>query len=114
MQQQNTIANPQSGQPKVKGPQFTDRDYVNDALTTEKYLTDSLNIFSREASHQTLHSDVNAMLMETHGCARDLFNLMFRKGWYKLEPESQQKLQKTQQQFSNYQTQLPYGNMLQQ
>lgn len=107
--QHNTIANqPSQNLPKVKGPEFNDRDLLNDALGTEKYLTDSFNVFAREASHKALHQDVSGMLMESHQCARELFNLMFRKGWYKLEAEDPQKLQQLGQQFSNYQTQFPF------
>ncbi len=108
-QNNNQIANPQSGQlSQVKGPQMNDRDFVNDALSTCKYLTDSFNVAVREASHQQLHSDMLQILMETHQSARELYNLMFQKGWYKLEAEEQQKLQQASRQFSGYSSQFPY------
>lgn len=108
-QNQKTIANPQSNQlSQVKGPQMNDRDFVNDALATSKYLTDSLNVAVREASHQQLYDDMLAILTETHDSARSLFNLMFQKGWYKLEAEEQQKVDKAYQQFSGYSSQFPY------
>lgn len=103
------IANQQTGQlPKVKGPEMNDRDILNDALATCKYLTDSLNVAVREASHQELYQDMLAILNETHQSAREMFNLMFEKGWYKLEAEEQQKLQQAHQQFAGYSTQFPY------
>jgi spore coat protein CotF len=109
MQNQNQIANPQSGYvPQVKGPQMNDRDFLNDGLATCKYLTDSLNVAVREASHEQLHADMLQILMETHQSARNLYNLMFQKGWYKLEAEQQQKLQQAYQQFSGYSSQFPY------
>jgi spore coat protein CotF len=109
-QSQNQIANPQTGQlPKVKGPEMNDRDYVNDGLSTCKYLTDSLNIAVREASHEQLYSDILQILNETHQSCRELYNLMFQNGWYKLEAEEQQKLDQAYQQFSNYSTQFPYN-----
>lgn len=37
-----------------------------------------------------------------------MYNLMFQKGWYKLEAEEQQKLQQAYQQFSGYSSQFPY------
>jgi spore coat protein CotF len=108
-QNNNQIANPQSGQlPKVKGPEMNDRDYLNDGLATCKYLTDSLNVAVREASHEQLHADMLQILTETHQSARDLYELMFQNGWYKLEAEDQQKLQQTQKQFSDYSSQFPY------
>ncbi len=109
MPNQNQIANPQSNQmPQVKGPQMNDRDFLNDGLATCKYLTDSLNVAVREASHEQLHNDMLHILLETHRSARDMYNLMFQKGWYKLEAEDQQKLQQAHQQFSGYSSQFPY------
>ncbi|KQL46215.1 hypothetical protein AN963_14685 [Brevibacillus choshinensis] len=109
MPNQNQIANPQSAQlPQVKGPQMNDRDYMNDCLTTCKYLADSLNVAVWEASHQQLHQDFLQILNETHQSQREAYELMFRKGWYKLEAAEQQKLQQTYQQFSGYSTQFPY------
>lgn len=107
--QQNQIANPKpSNEPQVKGPQMNDRDRLNDILAMEKYLTDSFNVAVREASHNVLHIDLLGILSETHQAQRELFNLMFQKGWYKLEAEEQQKLDQAYQQFSNYSTQFPY------
>lgn len=109
MPTQNEIANPQSPQlPQVKGPEMNDRDFLNDGLSTCKYLTDSLNVAVREASHEQLHADLVQILTETHHSARELYNMMFQNGWYKLEAEEQQKLQQAQQQFSGYSSQFPY------
>ncbi|GIM45799.1 hypothetical protein DNHGIG_13480 [Collibacillus ludicampi] len=114
MQQQNQIGNPKSAnEPQVKGPLMNDRDRLNDVLATEKYLTDSINIAAREASHDTLHQDIMTILNETHQCAREMFNMMFQKGWYNLEAEEQQKIDQAYQQFSNYSTQFPYPTMMQ-
>lgn len=109
-QQNNKIANtqPPGLLPKVKTPEMNDRDFINDALATCKYITDSLNITVREASHNQLYSDMLQILEETHQSTRKLFNLMFEKGWYKLEAEEQQKIDQAHKQFSNYSTQFPY------
>jgi spore coat protein CotF len=108
-QNSNKIANPQTGElPKVKTPDMNDRDFLNDALSTCKYLTDSLNIAVREASHEQLFTDILQILTETHQSCRELYNLMFQHGWYKLEAEEQQKLDQAYQQFNNYSSQFPY------
>jgi spore coat protein CotF len=107
--QQNQISNPKPPtEPPVKGPQLNDRDRLNDILATEKYLTDSFNVATREASHQQLHQEVLQILTDTHKAAREAYDLMFRKGWYKLEAAEQQKLSQASQQFSGYATQFPY------
>lgn len=109
-QNMNMIKNPKPpNEPQVKGPEMNDRDRVNDILALEKYLTDSFNVSAREASHQQLHEDIMTILTETHQCQYSLYELMFRKGHYKLEAEEQQKLDQTYQQFSNYSSQFPYS-----
>lgn len=109
-QNMNMIKNPKPpNEPQVKGPEMNDRDRVNDILALEKYLTDSFNVSAREASHQQLHEDIMTILTETHQCQYSLYELMFRKGHYKLEAEEQQKLDQTYQQFSNYSSQFPYA-----
>lgn len=107
--QSQTIANPKTQQLN-KTPQMNDRDFLNDLLTTEKYMTDSYNTFLNEASHQALYQDMLQIFTETQNEQRHLYTLMFQKGWYKLEPEDQQKLEQKYQQFQNYSTtQFPYG-----
>jgi len=109
-QSSNTIQNPKpQNEPQVKGPEMNDRDRVNDILALEKYLTDSFNVSAREASHAQLHQDIMTVLNETHQCQYELYQLMFRKGYYKLEAEEQTKLDQTYRQFSDYSTQFPYS-----
>ncbi|WP_091224562.1 spore coat protein [Paenibacillus sp. BC26] len=107
---QNTIQNPKPPyEPQVKGPELTDRDRINDILATEKYLGDSFSIAANEASHVALHQDIMTVLTETHQCQHEIFELMFRKGHYKLEAEEQTKLDEAYQQFNGYSSQFPYG-----
>ena len=101
-----TIKNPPT-QVK-KGTEFNDRDRLNDMLATEKWLTDGFNVFVRETSHQTLFNDILHILNETHHAARDVFNLMFEKGWYSLHPEQPSQVSKEHQKFQGYESQLPH------
>lgn len=103
-----TIKNP-STQFK-KGPEFNDRDRLNDILATEKWLTDGFNVFVRETSHQHLYNDILHILNETHHAARDVFNLMFEKGWYSLQAEQTSKITQQHQKFSGYESQFATPN----
>lgn len=108
----NKIKNPETQIPKT--PQMNDRDFLNDCLLMEKYLTTNYAIAVHEMSHQDLYKDVLSIYQETEQCQRDLYNLMFKKGWYGLEAEDAQKLQQTYQQFQNYeQQQFPNNGTLQ-
>ncbi|TLS38775.1 spore coat protein [Pseudalkalibacillus caeni] len=106
-QNQSKIKNPKTSVPKT--PLMNDRDFSNDMLATEKYMTDSYCTALNEASHEALYDDLITIFNETQQCQRDFFNLMFQKGWYKLEPATEQQIQQSHQQFTNYTTtQFPY------
>lgn len=101
-QNASQIANPKTKVPKT--PQMNDRDFTNDMLATEKYMTDSYCTALNEASHEGLYLELRAIFNETQDCQRELYNLMFKNGWYKLEAADQQKIQQKHQQFYNYTT----------
>jgi spore coat protein CotF len=102
------IAVPQSGQlPQVKGPEMNDRDWMNDVLSSAKYLTTSYNTALNEMQCPKLHTDIQNILIDTHKCQWDAFNLMFQKGWYKMKAADQQDIMKTKTQFEGYRSQFP-------
>jgi spore coat protein CotF len=107
-QNQNTIQNPETQVNST--PQMNDRDFANDLLSTEKYMTNAYSVALNEASHQSLYQDMLTVFNETQNQQRELYNLMFKKGWYKVEAADQQKLQQSYQQFQGYSSQFPYGN----
>ncbi|MFT8361907.1 MAG: spore coat protein [Sporolactobacillus sp.] len=92
-----------------KTPEMNDRDYLNDMLLTEKYLGTSYVHALQEASHQSLYQDIKGVFDQEADLQRDLYNVMFNKGWYKLESQEPQKIVQAQQQFSQYaQQQFPH------
>lgn len=103
----NKIQNPETSIPKT--PQMNDRDFINDQLTTEKYMTTAYNVALNEASNQTLYQDLASIFKETQDCQRNLYNLMFKNGWYSVEQADQQKVDQVYQQFNGYKNQLPYN-----
>ena len=110
MQDQQGIQNPQTQVPKT--PRMNDRDFATDLLSMEKYMTASYNNALNEASHQGLYQDLLSIFNETQNEQREIFNLMFRKGWYKLEEADQQKMQQSYQNHQEYSSQFPYGNQM--
>ena len=71
-QNQQKIKNPETQVPKT--PQMNERDFINDLLTTEKYMTTSYSMALHEASHQGLYQDMMQIFSETQNCQRDLYN----------------------------------------
>ncbi|MFY4775583.1 spore coat protein [Metabacillus sp. RGM 3146] len=109
-QSQNKVGNPETQIPKT--PQMNERDFVNDMLATEKYMTNSYSTALHEFSNSHLYQEVLGIYNETEKCQRDLYDLMFKNGWYNLEMAEQQKLQQSYKQFSDYaEQQSPYKNM---
>jgi spore coat protein CotF len=102
------IAMPQSGQlPQVKGPEMNDRDFINDILSMEKYLTNGYNTGLSEMQNPKLRQEVQQLLVQTHNNQWNAFNLMFNKGWYKMKAADSTEVSTTQQQFNNYKSQFP-------
>ena len=62
-------------------------------------MTDSYNDFAREASHRDLHNLAMGALNDSHQAARDVFNFMFKNGWYNLTSTTRQSLQQTKDQL---------------
>ncbi|WP_127587590.1 spore coat protein [Paenibacillus koleovorans] len=105
-----TIAMPQTGQlPQVKGPEMNDRDWLNDILSYEKYLTNGYNTGLNEAQNPQLHAVVKNILNDVHQTQSQLFDLMFQKGWYKMKAADQQEVTQAKTQFQGYKTQFPGG-----
>lgn len=100
---QNQFQNPQTNVPKT--PQMNDRDFTNDMLTTEKYMTNAYSIALNEVSHESLYRDLKTVFNETQDAQRHLFNLMFQKGWYQLKAADSQHLQQDYQKFSTEKSQ---------
>lgn len=105
-----TIQNPKSPTEAPATPQMSDRDRLEDMLSTEKRLTANFNTFAFETSHKQLQQDVMTILNETHQSQFEMFELMFRKGHYKLDAEQQMKLDQAFQQYNGYTNQFPYPN----
>lgn len=105
MTQQQKVQNPETQVNKT--PQMNDRDFVNDMLTTEKYMTESYSTALNEASNQALYQDLLNIFNETQNSQRTLYNLMFKNGWYSLDKADAQQIQQASQQFSGYTNQLP-------
>ncbi|GAA5417127.1 hypothetical protein Pryu01_02188 [Paraliobacillus ryukyuensis] len=102
---QQKVQNPETQVPKT--PEMNDRDFLNDMLATEKYMTQSYSIALNEASNQTFYQDLSAIFNETQNMQRTLYNLMFKNGWYSIDKADQNQIQQTRQQFSAYTNQLP-------
>jgi spore coat protein CotF len=105
LQVNKKIQNPETPLPVTQS--MNDRDFLNDILATEKYLSQAYSTALNEASNQSLYQDILHVFEDTQNCQRELYNLMFKNGWYSLEQADMQKCQQSYQQFQQYKQQLP-------
>jgi len=93
----NMVSNPETEVPKNQ--EMNDCDYLNDILSTEKSLSSNYVMTMNEASNNDLFEEIGNICMETKSAARDLFNLQFKKGWYKLEKADVNKINTISQEY---------------
>ena len=95
--------------PKVEVPEnseMNDRDYLNVLLEMEKDISNNISIALNEASNDSLYEQFFNMLQASKNMARELYNLMFKMGWYNLEASQVQKIQEKYNELNNKNNQL--------
>ncbi len=80
--------NNQISNPKVEVPtgiSLNDKDYISSLLSTLKQLVKDYAVILTEVSNETLYSEYKEMFDIYSSLQREVYELMFRKGWYVLE-----------------------------
>lgn len=86
----NKITNPKTMTPT--GLKMNDKDYLTCLLTILKDLEKNYVIAMTEASNESLYKSHYSILKELSSLQREVYELMFRKGWYSLEKVENTKL----------------------
>ena len=71
---------------------FSDREMMDDALSSQKFVTDGYNSFANECATPALLSEFINLLDEEHQIEHDVFAEMQKRGWYTTEPADQNKV----------------------
>lgn len=79
----NKISNPKTEVPNT--PEMNDKDYITTMLSIEKAMVKDFAVALTEASNTDLYNDYYDMFDEISNMQRQIYNLMFKKGWYSLE-----------------------------
>lgn len=85
---------------------WTDREIMDDVLTSQKHITDVYNTFSNECVNQQLQADMMTILKEEHNMQFDVFSDMQKRGWYSPAAAEQQKITEAKTKFEGIATQL--------
>jgi len=86
----NSISNPKTEVPK--GTSINDKDYMNSLLGTLKEMVKNYAVALTEASNEILYNEFKTMFDEYSNLQREVYETMFRKGWYSIEKVEQQKI----------------------
>ena len=100
----NQICNPKVEVPT--GSNLNDKDYINSLLSTLKEMTKNYTIALTEASNEDLYREYKNMFDTYSLLQRDVYELMFRKGWYSLEKADSNKVSNKYQMLSQEFTEL--------
>lgn len=87
----NQIKNKKTNVPT--GTTLNDKDYLNSLLSTLKEMVKNYATVLTEVSNETLFQEYKTMFDEYSQLQREVYELMFRKGWYVLEQAEEQKIQ---------------------
>ena len=93
--------------PKVEvstGISCNDKDYLNTLLSCLKEMSKNYVMAMSEASNECLYEKHKQVFLSLISLQREVYELMFRKGWYSLEQAEIQKIsQKLQMLSQEYQ-----------
>lgn len=78
----------------AKGLVLTDKDYIEGILTVCKDLEKNLTVALTEASHEKLYQTIFEMFTDVAELQRETYELWFKKGWFIVEAEPQDKITK--------------------
>lgn len=99
------IENPKTEVCETK--EMNDKDYLSVVLELEKNMSNNYSIALNEASNDTLYNEYLDMFDDTKDAARELFQMMFRYGWYSLEEEDINKINQKMEEMEKELSQLP-------
>ena len=86
----NEIKNPKT---EVKaGMTLNDKDYIGSLLSCLQEMNKNYTVALTEASNEQLYQEYKTMFLEYSQLQRDVYELMFKKGWYVLEKADDNKI----------------------
>ncbi len=80
---------------------FGDREMMDDALSSQKFITEVYNTFANECTSGALKTEFMNILTEEHQIQHDIFAEMQKRGWYAPEAADQNKVNQAKQKFQN-------------
>lgn len=83
----------------MQSQQFADREMLDDALSSQKFITDGYNSYANECSSSNIKTEFVNLLNEEHQIQHEIFEEMQKRGWYQPEQAEQNKISQAKQKF---------------
>ncbi len=80
---------------------LTDKEIMEDVLSSQKHITGTYNTFTNECVNQNLRTDFLNILRDEHNLQQSVFDQMQTRGWYAPAQAEQQKVDAAYTKFSN-------------
>ena len=84
---------------QINTNQFGDREMMDDALCSQKFITDGYNAYANECATPVLKTDFMNILNEEHQIQHEIFLEMQKRGWYQTEAAEQTKINQAKQKY---------------
>ncbi len=86
----NKISNTKTEVPATS--EMNDKDCLSSMLEFEKGIVKNYAVCLTEASNEDLYSDYHDMFDDASDMQREIYNMMFKKGWYSIETAEDAKI----------------------
>lgn len=90
----------------LKDECMNDEDILNDIMMCEKNISNNYSVAINEMSNKYLYKEIMNIFEDTKDISREIYNLMFSKGWYSIIQEDEKNIEKAFTKYSNKLTEL--------
>lgn len=85
---------------------FSDREIMDDVLSSQKHITGTYNSFTNECVNEQLKNDMLKILNEEHNIQFSVFGEMQKRGWYSPAAADAQNITQAKAKFEGIANQL--------
>ena len=91
---------------QMNQPGFTEKELMDDLLTSEKQVTSAYNTGITEASCQNLRQHLTKCLTDSQQIQYQIFDAMKQRGWYQTKPAASQDVQSAKTKYNQMMNEL--------
>ena len=89
-----------------QNPVFSEKEIINDALTSEKQIINAYGTFLSESTCENLRSELSKMINDKQQIQYQIFDAMRQKGWYDVKNANMSDVQTAMQKFQGIKQQM--------